>query len=93
MGETHRIHVHRLDELYILDTLRRTESPSALRTERMAVHSLDDNLRSVDVNAIRLTVFDCPEAELLMLTVEHLAVLVEQFEHSLISVWSLGSPQ
>ena len=86
------IHVHRLDEQHVLDILCLRERAACLRTERMAVGSLEDHLLSVDEDTVvitslnvrirqvlaleRMAVLDGAEAKLLALHMEHLPILV-----------------
>ena len=103
------IHVHRLDEQHVLDILCLRERAACLRTERMAVGSLENYLLSVDEDAIvvtslnvrigqilaleRMAVFNGAEAKLLALHMEHLSVLVLQREHCGIAVGRLSRPK
>ena len=59
----------------------------------MAVDTLENNLRAVDVDAVRLAVFDGAEAEFLALAVQNMTVAADEFERSGIAVGGLGGPQ
>ena len=86
MGESHGVHVHRLDELDVLYVFGLRKRAAALRTERVAVHTLEDDLLAVDkdtvivIAIVSVMVFDGTEAELLPFNMQGLALCVLQRE-------------
>ena len=99
MRQAHRIHIHRLDEQHVLDVLRLRQRTTCLRTERMTIDALHDNLLAIDehtillVASIRVAIFNGAEAKLLALRVQRFPRCILQRKHRRIQVGLLSIPQ
>ena len=98
VAEAHGVHVHRLDELHVLDVLCLRQCAATLRAEGVAVHTLHDDLLPVDEDTVAqvafkaVAVLDGAEAEALSLRVEGLALRVFKGEYGGVEIGLLGVP-
>ena len=87
VAQANSIHIHALNEQHILYVLLLRQRSTSLRTERMTIHTLENDFLTIDKHAIlfvasiRVAIFDSTEAKLLAFFVEGLSVSVLQRKH------------